>query len=46
MKKTDDESYDLLENIKFDNYQWHNDKNKLKKLVGEHEIDAIIARIA
>ena len=46
MKKTNDEAHDLLENITSDNYQWHNEKNMLKKLAGEHEIDATTALIA
>lgn len=42
MNKTQDETFDLLEKIAMNNYQWSNERIMPKKAVGIYEGDAII----
>ncbi|XP_024022201.1 uncharacterized protein LOC112091842 [Morus notabilis] len=41
MKKTEDEAYELLEDMATNNYQWPSERSIPKKIAGLHEIDAI-----
>jgi len=41
MKKTEDEAYELLEDMATNNYQWPSERSLPKKTVGLHEVDAI-----
>jgi len=43
MSKSQDDAYNLLEEMAMNNYQWPNKRNTPKKTNGMHEIDAIIA---
>jgi hypothetical protein len=43
MSKSQDDAYNLLEEMAMNNYQWSNKRNTPKKTDGMHEIDAIIA---
>jgi protein-tyrosine-phosphatase len=41
MSKSQDDAYNLLEEMAMNNYQWPNERSIQKKTVGVHEIDAI-----
>ena len=41
MKKTEDEAYELLEDMATNNYQWPSERSIPKKTAGLHEVDAI-----
>jgi hypothetical protein len=41
MNKSQDDAYNLLEEMATNNYQWPNERSIQKKTVGVHEIDAI-----
>ena len=41
MKKTDEEAYELLEDMATNNYQWPSERSTPKKVAGVHEVDAI-----
>ena len=41
MKKTEEEVYDLLEDMATNNYQWPSEKSIPKKIARVHKIDAI-----
>ncbi|XP_024025398.1 uncharacterized protein LOC112092750 [Morus notabilis] len=41
MKKTEDEAYELLEDMATNNYQWPSERSIPKKIAGLHEVEAI-----
>ena len=41
--KTTEEAQTLLEEMAANNYQWSNEKSILKKAVGIHDVDSLIA---
>ena len=43
MSKSQDDAYNLLEEMAMNNYQWPNERRIQKKTVGVHKIDAITA---
>ena len=43
MSKTQDEAYNLLEEMAMNNYQWPRERLAPKKILGTHEADAISA---
>ena len=43
MSKTQDEAYDLLEEMAMHKYQWPNERQVPKRALGVHEIDAKLA---
>ena len=41
MSKTEDEAYDLIEEIALNNYQWCNERGQPKRVWGKFEVDAL-----
>lgn len=46
MGKTIDDTYDLLEEMASNSYQWPLEQSSHRRVVGVHEVNAIIALIA
>ncbi|XP_062089489.1 uncharacterized protein LOC133796024 [Humulus lupulus] len=46
MSKSANETYELLEEMAMNNYQWPSERDRHKKVVGMHELDVIIALTA
>ena len=41
MNKIEDEAYNLIEEIKLNNYQWSNESSQPKRIAGKLELDAL-----
>jgi len=41
MSKTEDEAYNLIEEMALNNFQWSTDRTQLKRVGGKHEVNAI-----
>jgi len=41
MSKTEEEAYNLIEEMALNNYQWSNERDQPKRVGGKYEIDAL-----
>jgi len=46
MSKTEEEAYNLIEEMALNNYQWSNERGQPKRVGGKYEIDALTLRTA
>ena len=46
MKKSEEEAYELLDDVATNNFQWPSEKAASKKVAGIYEIDALTVQVA